>query len=198
MDAVWPAIDSDRREAAHLGLGDSAPACRLGMVLNARFEDDRFGLDDADVDGFGSTLAPRLPARARRWIIFYIAWLLREELGCKTARPVWFQVVSTLRSALQSSSSECLVEGMEPNDGDVWLARFDRWLAQHAEEAWDALPVEVHTAGILLALDARGVAGAGVHLMDVEFAVAAVLIEVRLRTKDWIDEAVSVSVDKPY
>jgi len=198
MDAGQPATDSDRRKAGQRGLCDPAPVQRLEMVLNARLEHGRFGLDDADVDGFVSRLDARLHAAARRWIILYIAWLLREELGSKAVKTAWFQIVSTLGRALRSTTSECPIEGMEADDADAWLARLDRWLVQDAQDVWDALPVEVHTAGMLLALDARGVADAGVHLIDEEFAVAAVLIEVRLRTKDWIDEAVAVCLVEPY
>lgn len=198
MDAGCPAADSNRRRSARPGLDDPSPVRRLAMVLNTRFEEGRFGLDVADIDGFVSHLDVRLHAQARRWITLYIAWLLREELGFKTVKSVWSQVVATLGRALQSSASECPLEGMESDDTDAWLARLDSWLVQDVEGPWDALPVEVHAAGMLLALDARGLGHADVHLIDEEFAVAAVLIEIRLRTKGWIDEVVCVALGKAY
>ena len=198
MDAGYPAADSDRCRSTRPGPDDPSPVRRLGMVLSTRLEEGRFGLDVADIDSFVSRLDMRLHAPARRWVVLYVAWQLREALGSRAVKSVWFQVVATLDRALQSPVSECALEGIESDDADAWLARLDRWLAQDVEDVWDALPVEVHAAGMLIALDARGLDSAGVHLIDEEFAVAALLIEIRLRTKDWIDEAVCVALGKAY
>mgnify|MGYP001819502085 FL=1 len=198
MDAGYPAADSGRCRSTRPGPDDPSPVRRLGMVLSTRLEEGRFGLDVADIDSFVSRLDMRLHAPARRWVVLYVAWLLREALGSRAVKSVWFQVVATLDRALQSPVSECALEGIESDDADAWLARLDRWLAQDVEDVWDALPVEVHAAGMLIALDARGLDSAGVHLIDEEFAVAALLIEIRLRTKDWIDEAVCVALGKAY
>jgi len=175
------------------GTDDPMPARRLGMLLAAQLAGGRFGLLASEIDSCVSHLGGRLRVSTTRWILLYLTWQLREELGAKGRKALWFDILTVVGKALYGADGLQLLGGMEVDDIDTWLKRLDRWLRLDEEDVWDGLPPEVYAAGMFLALDHRAPGSQGMHLVDEEFAVAAALIEARARARPWIEEAVRMA-----